>query len=263
MSADFREMMLEDNIMFPFQDIKNGRFYLGDCLEVMKQIPDGCIDMILCDLPYGTTHCKWDSIINLEKLWFEYWRIAKPNAAIVLTASQPFTTVLINSELKHFKYEIIWDKNKGCQPALANIQPMKSHENVLVFGNGKVCYNPQKTEGKPYTRSNKGYKQDNNHKLGLQPIEQVNDGFRFPVSILTFPREWSAQTCLHPTQKPVALFEYLVKTYTNEGELVLDNCAGSGTTAIAAENTNRRWICIEQLQEYADKAVQRILSNNS
>ena len=245
-----------------FMDIKNGRFYLGDCLEVMKEIPDGVVDMILCDLPYGTTACKWDTMIPFEPLWAEYKRLIKKNGAIVLTASQPFTTVLINSQFNLFKYELIWDKTFGRQPQLANIQPMKRHENVLVFGKGKLTYNPQMVLlDKPYKSSGAGNNAGtaNDHKLGLKKVAKEYT-HKTPDSMLQFKPESNSVT-VHPTQKPVALFEYLIKTYTNEGELVLDNTAGSGTTAIAAENTGRKWVCIEQSEEYANKAVERILNH--
>jgi len=253
-----------------FQDIKNGRFYLGDCLEVMKEIPDGVVDMILCDLPYGTTACKWDSIIELSELWKQYWRITKGNAAIVLTASQPFTTVLIASQLNNFKVEWIWRKNAGSNFGTVKYQPMKEHESCLVFGKGLICYNPIMQEraeaGKAIVKA--GFK----NKPKDKPSEVYSDGalnkgfnsshldkdLRYPSSVQNFNRERG----LHPTQKPVLLFEYLIKTYTNKNEIVLDNCAGSGTTAIACENTNRKWICIEKEEEYANKAVKRILNHN-
>lgn len=252
--------------MFPFQDIKNGRFYLGDCLEVMKLIPDGCVDMILCDLPYGTTACKWDSIIPFEALWLRYECIIKDKGAIVLTASQPFTTALIHSNIDNFKYEIIWDKGAVTGFALAKLRPLKVHENVCVFYKKQPTYNPQKTKGRPNNAQTKGNKLTDEVAIrnGSQPdmkkyISDVS-GDKYPISIM-YERRGGPSTLVHPTQKPVALFEYLIRTYTNEGELVLDNCAGSGTTAVAAENTGRRWICIEQLQEYADKAVSRIQSH--
>jgi len=248
-----------------FMDIKNGRFYLGDCLEVMKEIPDGVIDMILCDLPYGTTACSWDSVIPFDKLWEQYNRICKENAAMVFTASQPFTTALIASNIENFYVEWIWQKNAGSNFAQTKYLPMKEHESILVFrkGKAKLTYNPQMQErtesGKRmiktgvnskstdskgvYAGANKGY---DNSKQDLN--------FRVPSSVQKFNR----QRGLHPTQKPVELFEYLIRTYTNEGELVLDNTAGSGTTAIAAENCGRKWVCIEQLEEYANKAVERI-----
>ena len=230
----------------------------GDCLEVMKDMPDGSIDMVMTDPPYGTTACKWDSIIPLEPMWEQLKRVIKPNGAIVMTASQPFTTTLIASNIKMFKYEMIWDKNKGTQPQLANIQPMKSHENIIVFGEGRLNYNPQKTKGEPYKRNNKQKHKDHSLSKGLKPIKQVNDGFRFPKTIHCFPRDFSAQSRLHPTQKPVALMEYLIKTYTNEGETVLDFTMGSGSTGVEAKNLNRSFIGIELDECYFNIAKKRI-----
>ena len=255
--------------MFPFQDIKNGRFYLGDCLEVMKQIPDGCIDMILCDLPYGTTHCKWDSIIDLKLLWKEYERIVKQTGAIVLTSSQPFTSNLIISNMNLFKYQWVWDKKIPSGMGNTKYQPMRQHEDVCVFSKASAAngakenmqYYPQKSIREKAIKSG-GMTASLSAGAGyMEKLETKTYDDKHPTTILTFDKVRKGS--VHPTQKPVALFEYLIKTYTNEGELVLDNCAGTGTTAIACENTNRRWICVEQLQEYADKAVQRILSNNS
>jgi site-specific DNA-methyltransferase (adenine-specific) len=242
------------------EDYKDDQFWLmkGDCLERMKEIPDGSADMVLADVPYGTTACKWDSIIPLEPMWEQLKRIIKPNCAIVMTASQPFTSSLIMSNLKMFKYEQIWDKNKGTQPQLANIQPMKSHENILVFGKGKINYYPQKTKGDPYTRDNKQNHTEHSLSKGLKPIKQVNTGFRFPKTVLMYPRDFSAQTRLHPTQKPVALMEYLIKTYTNEGETVLDFTAGSFTTGVACVNLNRKFVGIELDKDYFDIGVNRI-----
>jgi len=230
----------------------------GDCLEVMPSIPDKSIDMILCDLPYGTTACKWDTIIPFEPLWKEYKRLIKDNGAIILTASQPFTSALIFSNIDWFKYELVWNKKHGKAPGVAKYRPMPAHENVLVFGKSKTTYNPQMGEGKPYTdiRSSNKRKQ-NEHKFGYgKGLAIENKGTRYPISvidILCAPFEGQ-----HPTQKPVALFEYLIKTYTNEGETVLDNCAGSGTTAIACINTNRNYILIEKEQEYIGIINKRI-----
>ena len=231
---------------------------LGDCLDRMKEIPDGSVDMVLTDPPYGTTTCKWESIIPLEPMWEQLKRVIKPNGAIVMTASQPFTTTLIASNMKMFKYEMVWDKNKGTQPQLANIQPMKSHENICVFGKGKLTYNPQKTKGDPYTRDNKQKHKDESLSKGLKPIKQVNNGFRFPKTVLLFKRDFSAQTRFHPTQKPVALMEYLIKTYTNEGETVLDFTMGSGTTSVACVNTNRKFIGIEMDEGYFNISKERL-----
>ena len=230
----------------------------GDCLEMMKSIPDGSVDLILTDPPFGTTKCSWDSVIPFEPMWYELKRIIKPNGAIVLFGSQPFTSSLIMSNPKMFKYEQIWDKNKGTQPQLANVQPMKSHENILVFGKGKINYYPQKTKGDPYTRDNKQNHTEHSLSKGLKPIKQVNTGFRFPKTVLMYPRDFSAQTRLHPTQKPVALLEYLIKTYTQENETVLDFTMGSGSTGVACVNTNRNFIGVEMAENYFNIAEKRI-----
>ena len=209
-------------------------------------------------LALGTTACKWDSVIDFDEMWLRLNKLIKPNGAIVLFGSQPFTSSLIMSNLKMFKYEQIWDKNKGTQPQLANIQPMKSHENILVFGKGKINYHPQKTKGDPYTRDNKQKHTERSLSKGLRPIKQVNTGFRFPKTVLLYPRDYSAQSRLHPTQKPVALMEYLIKTYTNENELVLDFTMGSFTTAIACLNTKRRFIGIELDDSYFKIGTNRV-----
>ena len=238
-------------------ELYNPNLMLGDCLERMKEIKSGSVDMILTDPPYGTTACKWDSIIPLEPMWEQLKRIIKPNGAIVMTASQPFTTTLISSNIKMFKYCMVWDKNKGTQPALAKIKPMQSHEDIVIFGSGRLTYNPQMEEGTPYTRDNRG-SATNNHALGLKPIKQVNNGVRFPKTIHTYPRDFSAQSRLHSTQKPVALMEYLIKTYTNEDETVLDFAMGSGSTGVAAKNLNRKFIGIEMDEGYFNIAKKRI-----
>jgi len=232
--------------------IKRNSVNKGDCLEVMKNIPDKSIDMILCDLPYGTTACKWDTIIPFEPLWEQYKRIIKDNGAIVLTASQPFTSVLISSNINDFKYEWIWDKHIPRNFINAKIMPMQKHENILVFGKGKLKYNPQMTlRDKPVTVKNYSKKnKDSAYKLNSDGSnnESYTYTHRNPDTIIVGC--WEANKGkLHPTQKPVALFEYLIKTYTNEGDLVLDNCAGSGTTAIACINTNRDYILIEKDDE--------------
>lgn len=240
---------------YQYKDVKNGRFVLGDCLEVMRDIPDSYFDMILCDLPYGTTQNKWDSIIPFDLLWPQYWRIAKSNAAIVLTAQPPFDKLLGASQIEWLKYEWIWQKDKGTGHLNAKKQPLKAHENILIFYKQPPTYNPQMTKGTPY-KNKSGKKQSENYGKDLR-IGNDNDGFRYPVSILNFTGA-SQRNKIHPTQKPVELFEYLIKTYTNSGDRVLDNCAGSGTTAIACENTSREWVCIEQSEEYANSALSRI-----
>jgi site-specific DNA-methyltransferase (adenine-specific) len=231
----------------------------GECLEKMKDIPDGSIDMILCDLPYGTTACKWDTIIPFEPLWEQYKRIIKDNRAIVLTASQPFTSALVMSNLKWFRYEIIWEKTLFSNPFMAKKQILKKHENILIFGKGIGIYNPQMEVGKPYSdKARPGGLQLQGAKGGIKlPIE--NNGTRYPTSVLKFSNGNNKN--VHPTQKPVALFEYLIKTYTNEGMSVLDNCMGSGTTGVACKNINRNFIGIELDPEYFKIAEKRINEN--
>lgn len=233
------------------------KIHQGDCLDLMKYIPDKSIDMILCDLPYGTTACKWDSVIPFEPLWEQYERIIKDNGAIVLTASQPFTTALINSNMKLFKYTWVWNKFKGANFQLAKKQPLKITEDVCVFYKKMPTYNPQglvKLE-KPIIQSNKGKA----GRLGHLSSEKkrktyIQEYTNYPKNLL----EFKLDKPLHPTQKPVALFEYLIKTYTNEGEIVLDNCIGSGTTAVAAVKTGRQFIGIELEPEYVEIANQRL-----
>ena len=226
----------------------------GDCLEKMKDIPDGSIDMILCDLPYGTTACKWDTIIPFEPLWEQYKRIIKDNGAIVLTASQPFTSALVMSNIKMFKYCWVWNKAKAANYVNAKKQPLKIHEDIAVFCKGNN-YNPQKTIGK--FRKKGGYTVNREVAVAQNPTVSFNDTY-YPKSILNFSVAGNKDSTLHPTQKPVALFEYLIKTYTNEGDLVLDNCMGSGTTGVACVNLNRSFIGIEKDENYFKIAEQRI-----
>lgn len=230
----------------------------GDCLEVMKDIPDKSIDMILCDLPYGTTACKWDTIIPFEPLWEQYKRIIKDNGAIVLTASQPFTSALVMSNLGMFKYQWVWDKKIPSGMAYARFQPMRQHEDVLVFCDGKTIYNAQMTKRDKPIKGGGMSKGETTNNQNLVALKKTYD-YKNPTSILVFDK--IRRDSVHPTQKPVALFEYLIKTYTNEGDLVLDNCAGSFTTAIAAENIKRNWICIEKEAEYCAIGEKRIKEN--
>ena len=230
----------------------------GDCLELMKDIPDGSVDMILADLPYGTTKLKWDEIIPFEPLWEQYERIIKDNGAIVLTASQPFTSALVMSNPKLFRYEWVWEKTMASNFALARKQPFKKHENILVFYKKQPTYNPQMEEGKPYVdKRETGVR---NASVGtsanVKRVPIKNNGTRFPSSVQKYSNGNNSN--VHPTQKPVPLFEYLIKTYTNEGETVLDNCMGSGTTAIAAINTNRNFIGFELDENYYNVAQDRI-----
>jgi site-specific DNA-methyltransferase (adenine-specific) len=237
--------------------IGDATLYLGDCLELMKQIPDGSVDLVLCDLPYGTTACKWDTAIPFEPLWAQYHRIAKRNAAIVLTASQPFTTALIASNLREFRYCWVWEKGRPSNPQLAKIQPLKSHEDVCVFYRERATYNPQGLREIPESERKVHLPEKNS--LGhcvRKPYVQTHTGY--PKAVLNIAPERG----LHPTQKPVALMEYLIRTYTNEGEVVLDNCMGSGTTGVACANTGRRFIGIEREPKYFDIACRRLAALN-
>lgn len=217
----------------------------ADCLAAMQQLPDHSVDMILCDLPYGTTQNKWDALIPFDALWAAYRRVCKPNGAIVLTAQTPFDKVLGASNLAMLKYEWIWEKEMGSGHLNAKMAPLKSHENVLVFYARPPTYNPQfELGGKPYSVVS-GHASAN---YGSQePTKTDSDGRRYPKTVLRFNRD---RTKLHPTQKPVALMEYLIRTYTNEGELILDNTMGSGTTGVAALRAGRRFIGIERDEKY-------------
>lgn len=227
----------------------------GDCLELMKDIPAASIDLILCDLPYGTTRNKWDSVIPLELLWEEYRRVIKSNGAIVLFSQQPFTSELVTSNKSMFKYEWVWQKSQGTGHLNAKKMPLKAHENILVFYDKLPTYNPQWWYGKKYKASSG--KPSSNY--GAQNIGTVtiSDGRRYPLDCLQVART-EKDKYLHPTQKPVALLEYFIKTYTNEGEMVLDNCMGSGSTGVACVNTNRAFIGIELNEEYFTIAETRI-----
>ena len=236
----------------------------GDCLEKMKEIPDGSVDMILTDPPYGTTACKWDSIIPLEPMWEQLKRIIKPSGAIVMTAIQPFTSVLVTSNLKSFKHEWIWEKNRGSNFGAAKYQPLKEHESVLVFSKngGKVNYYPIKEPRKgsgedrvkyEFNGSNTGKRDAYNGFVDTRKGHK-EEALRYPSTI----QKHNTQVGKHPTQKPVTLMEYLIKTYTNECETVLDFTMGSGTTGVACKNLNRKFIGIELDEEYFKIAQDRI-----
>lgn len=244
----------------------------GDCLQVLPSIPSGSIDAIITDLPYGTTACAWDEVIPFAPMWKEVKRVLKPNGVFITTASQPFTSALIMSDVNYFKYEWIWDKGRGFQPQLANIQPMKAHENGVVFGNGKVTYNPQKTQIKADHRKASG--RLNNRKNGeghniLSSVNSVNKTYtdRYPTTIVYFDNSNQAEK-LHPTQKPIELYRYLIRTYTNPGEIVLDIAMGSGTTIEAAIIEGRQSIGIEKDTEHGyysiaeKRAKQAVLQPN-
>ena len=237
--------------------------YNEDCLEGMKKIPDGAIDMVLCDPPFGTTANYWDKRIPFEPLWEQYKRITKKNAAIVLFSQLPFGAELIMSNRKMFRYEWIWEKNFGVGFLQAHKMPLRAHENILVFYQKLPTYNPQKTKAEKKCSCRSRNKDTCNvYSIRGRKSEKYiykDDGYRFPKDIQKFqtPNTTSGRV-VHPTQKPVDLLEYLIKTYTNEGELVLDNCIGSGSTAVAAINTNRNFIGFETDKKYFDIACKRI-----
>jgi site-specific DNA-methyltransferase (adenine-specific) len=241
---------------------KKFNLILGDCLVEMETlISNGIkVDMILCDLPYGTTACAWDAVIPFEQLWSCYKRLIKENGAIALFGSQPFTTDLINSNRAWFKYEIIWEKQKGSNPLLADKQILKAHENIIVFCKGQPTYNPQFEKGKPYIRKgdcsvkseNWGGEKNKVYDLGSE------NGNRYPKSVQKFTSEGMNSNNLHPTQKPIELMKWLVATYSNKDELVLDNTMGSGTTGLGCMIMQRRFIGIEKEQEYFTTAERRI-----
>lgn len=239
----------------------------GDCLELMKGIPDGSVDLVLCDLPYKETGNKWDKSFPLEKVCKEYERIIKEDGVIVLTGTFKFGVQLFNLMPHLYKYDWVWEKDNGTNAPNVNLQPFRIHEFVFVFGKGRVTngkrtpmkYFPQKTEGKPYCQ--KSGRMSENWKGGLGTVITDNkDGLRHPKTIQKFVRDKGG---FHPTQKPVALLEYLVKTYTNEGDTVLDNCMGSGSTGVACVNTNRNFIGFELDEHYFDIAKERILKEQS
>jgi site-specific DNA-methyltransferase (adenine-specific) len=262
-------MELRELAKFNYCKTKNGILLQGDCLDWMSKIPDQSIDMILCDLPYGTTACKWDSIIPFDKLWEQYNRIIKENSTVVLTAVQPFTSALIASNYDMFKYCWVWKKSKGSNFLHVKNMPLKITEDIVVFskntighiqqlGDNRMEYNPQGVEKSdvfvkqnPNSSELKYHRESqSNHKDGYQC-----QGKNYPTTLLEFKSE---SKTVHPTQKPVLLFEYLIKTYTDENMTILDNTAGSCTTAVAAENTNRKWICIEKELEYCEKSRKRL-----
>lgn len=238
--------------------MKKFELWQGDCLELMKNIPDGSVDMILCDLPYGTTtKNKWDSVIPFSNLWNNYERIIKDNGCIALFSQMPFSAMLVMSNTKMFRYEWIWKKTLSQGFLNANKMPMRSHENILIFYKKLPVYNPQKTKGAPY---NKGIRKANctTNYGDFGETNAINEtGERFPVDVIEFSNA-NHKDQKHPTQKPVNLLEYLIKTYTNPGEVVLDNCMGSGSTGVACVNTGRRFIGIELDDGYFNIAKKRI-----
>ena len=238
-------------------NIELDRIYNMDCLEGMKQIPDGTIDAVICDLPYGTTACAWDSVIPFDKLWEQYRRICKPNAAIVLFGREPFSTMQRMSNMNDYRYDWIWVKSQGVNFVQVKKMPLQKHELISVFiqgGNGRI-YNPQGLRKCHKVKSNGNGKFGNIVSDKGHSDEYVQEWENYPESLLYFDNDTDTW---HPTQKPVDLLRYLVLTYTNEGDTVLDNCMGSGTTAIACIKEHRHFIGFELSKEYFDKAVKRI-----
>lgn len=233
------------------------RLYHGDCLDVMTAIQKSSVDLVIADLPYGTTKCKWDTQIDLAQLWSQYRRVCKPSAAILLFAQTPFDKVLGCSNLPWLRYEIVWEKTSPTGHLNAKKMPMKAHENILVFYDRLPTYNPQKTAG--HTRKTATRRHDKSELYGEQNMGEVryDSTERYPRSVITFPSDKQTSN-LHPTQKPVALLEWLVRTYSNEGTIVLDNTMGSGSTGVACKNTRRHFIGIEKDQGYFKVAQQRL-----
>lgn len=247
-------------------DVMRSVLVHADCFDVFPYIADKSVNLILCDLPYGTTACKWDSILPFDKLWDEYERIITDNGAIVLTASQPFTSALVMSNPKMFKYEIIWEKDKASNFMLAKKQIQKYHESILVFYKSNCTYNPIMWDAGKL--SNIGGKADKLKKGGITGDAEI--GFYIPTSTLRYPKSVlkfntpksndKENKCLHPTQKPLELMKYLIKTYSNEDDVVMDNCMGSNTTGLACKELNRQYIGIEKDKNYYDVSVGRVLS---
>lgn len=231
------------------------RIHLGDCFDVFPFIADKSINLVLCDLPYGVTACSWDVKLDLDRLWSEYKRMLAPGGAVVLTATQPFETELINSNPKWFRYKWVWKKSRAVGFLNAKKMPLRIHEDVLVFAPGRIRYNPQFTEGKPYVSKRSARTRAGVYREVVR-TETVNTGVRYPKDVVEFSN--TCEQVIHNTQKPVALFEYLIRTYTDEGGVVLDNTSGSGTTAIAALNTGRSWICIEKSMANWTASIRRV-----
>ena len=233
------------------------QIFNGDCLEVMNEIPDGSVDLVLCDLPFGSTSCAWDEIIPFPDMWEQYDRLLMKKGNVVLFGTGLFAYKLALSNEKRFRYELIWKKSKCGSPFTAKYMPMKKHENILVFGESAAYYEPQMEKGTPYHRKWTPNK-NNNLKFGINGTEHSNDGTRYPSTVLDFPQKWRRQDQVHPTQKPVELMEWLVKSYCPKGGIVLDNCMGSGTVGVACVNTDRRFIGIELEEKYFQIAKKRI-----
>jgi site-specific DNA-methyltransferase (adenine-specific) len=255
--------------MKPYYETENGKLFCGDCLEIMPIIPDGSVDLILTDPPYGTTACNWDSVIPFDEMWKHLNRIIKKNGAIVLFGSEPFSSALRMSNIKNYRYDWVWNKDKSTNFMQIKNQPARVVENIIIFNSKK--YNPQMVMADEKNKRPRNFKKENpqtvknnNKTYGTQQrytSESHNENLRYPKNIINIKsneKECNNIHRVHPTQKPVALMEYLIKTYTNENEIVLDFTIGSGTTAVACEKTNRKWIGIEMLEKYCKIAKERI-----
>ena len=240
-------------------DVMRSVLIHADCFDVFPYIADKSVNLILCDLPYGTTANKWDSLLDLNKLWKEYERILAPKGNIVLFGAGLFAFKLALSNEKLFRYDMVWKKSKCGSPLTAKYMPMKKHEMVLVFGKSASYYKPQLTEGTPYKRKWTPNKV-NNMEYGIAGVITDNKGTRHPTTILDFPQQWRRQDQLHPTQKPVELAKWLIEAFSNEDDVVMDNCMGSNTTGLACKELNRQYIGIEKDKNYYDVSVSRVLS---
>ena len=236
--------------------MKLNTIHCMDIFELCRHIEDCSVDMIFSDLPYGSTNCRWDSIIPVEPMWAEFKRIIKPNGAIVLTATQPFSSVLIASNYQMYRHNWVWDKSRAPNFLNANREPMRVHEDVLVFSVEAPNYYPQMVKSEPHRRGGANHR-NNGQVYGERTPTCTTSDEKYPTSILYFPTEDNAKK-VHPTQKPVSLFKYLIKTYTQKGDLVLDPCVGSGTTALAAKRLGRNFICGDSDPDYVDIALNRL-----
>lgn len=237
------------------------KLFRKDCFKLMATMPDSYCDLILSDPPYGTTNISWDKMPDLPVMWSHFKRVLKPNGLIILTANEPFTSYLITSNIEWFKYDLVWDKNKCGSPGLAKIRPMRVHENIVIFSGTtgtKSVYNPQMEKGDPYYRKQNGRQRCNHHGYGFKNDGEIkNEGTRYPKSILRISRDFSAQQQVHPTQKPVPMLEWLIKTYSNKGDIVFDPYMGSGSTGVAAINLERKFIGVEKRKDFFGIANER------
>lgn len=244
----------------PYFEDGSGVLYNADCLDIMKKMPDKCVDLVLTDPPYGTTACKWDTVVCLQAMWDSLKRIVRKEGTIIFTSTQPFTTILIHSQMDIFKYCLVWEKSKATGFLSANKKPLVAHEDIVIFAQEAVIYNPQKNDGKAYSKSiRKEYSGNGVYgKFNRKKIE--SDGGRYPRSVLYFKTAESEGKVYHPTQKPIALMQYLIKTYSNKGETVLDFTLGSGTTSVACKELNRNFMGIEINPDYCKIAEKRLFN---